>query len=55
LRIFTETESPPYFYFQSSSPTDLKSASHVSPLTMKVSTKFEVDMNIRCRVKALLL
>jgi len=44
LRIFTETENPPYFYFRCSSPTELESASHVSSLVMKVFTKFEDDM-----------
>jgi len=43
LRIYTETEYTPYFYFRSSSPTDLENASLVSSLAMKVSTKFEVD------------
>jgi len=43
LRIFTEIENPPYFYIRYSSPTDLESASRVSPLVMKVSAKFEDD------------
>jgi len=47
--------SPPYFYFRFSWPTDLESASHVSPLAVKVSTKFEVDTTIRCLVIELLL
>ena len=48
-------ECPPYFYFRSSRPTDLESVSHDVYLTMKVSTKFEVDTTIRCLVIALLL
>jgi len=48
-------EYPPYFYFRSSWPTDLESASRDVYLTMKVSTKFEVDTSIRCLVIALLL
>ena len=35
--------------------TDLKSVSRDAYLTMKVSTKFEVDTTIRCLVIALLL
>ena len=44
-----------HIYSRSNSPTDLESASHVSPITMKVSTKFKVDTTIRCLVIALLL
>jgi len=55
LRIFTEAERAPYFYFRSSSPTGLESVPRVAYLMMKVSTKFEVDMTIRCLVIALLL
>jgi len=47
--------SSPYFYFRFSRPTDLESASQVSPLAMKVSTKFNVDTTIRCLVIELLL
>jgi len=48
-------ECPPYFYFRSTWPTDLESVSRVSPVTMKISTKFEVDMAIRCLVIVFLL
>jgi len=48
-------ECPPYFYFCSSWPTDLESASRNACLAMNVSTKFEVDTTIRCLVIALLL
>ena len=48
-------EYPPYFYFRSSWPTDLESVSRDANLAVKVSTKFEVDMTIRCLVIALLL
>ena len=37
-----------HIYFRSASPTDLESASRVYPLTVKISTKFEVDVTIRC-------
>jgi len=47
--------SSPYFYFQSSWPTDLESVSRDAYLTLKVCTKFEVDTIIRCLVIALLL
>jgi len=43
------------FLLRSNWPTDLESASHVSPLAMKVSTKFKVDLIIRCLVIALSL
>ena len=36
-------------------PTDQESVSRVSPLTVKVSTTFEVNMTIRCLVTAFLL
>jgi len=55
LWIFMETECPPYFYFWPNWPTDLESASHVPPLTIKVSTKFKVDTTIHCLVMASLL
>jgi len=42
-------ESPPYFYFRSTWPTDLESVSYILPLTMKIFTKFEADMTFRCR------
>jgi len=47
--------SPPYFYFRSNWPTDLESASHISLLATKVSTKFKVDTTICWLVIALLL
>ena len=46
-------DSAPYFYFRSSWPTDIESVSCDPYLTMKVSTKFEVDTTIRCLVIAL--
>jgi len=46
--------SPPYFYFWCNWPTDLESASHVSALAVKVSTKFKVDTTICWPVIALL-
>ena len=48
-------EYAPYFYFRSSSPTDLESATRDAHLAVTVSTKFEVDTAIRCLVIALLL
>jgi len=45
----------PYFYFRSSWSSDLESVSHVSPLAMKFSTKFEVDTTKSCLAIALLL
>jgi len=50
-----EAESPPYFYFPSSLSTDLESVSRVAHVTLKISTKFEVDSTIRCPVLALWL
>ena len=47
-------ECPPYFYFQLVWPTDLESIPHASTLTSIISTKFEVDMTIHCRVIAFL-
>jgi len=44
-----------YFYFRPRWPTDLESLSSDAYLAAKVSTKFEVDMTIRCWVIALLL
>ena len=45
---------PPYFYFRFVWPTDLESTPHVSIATSIISTKFEVDMTIHCRVIAFL-
>jgi len=49
-------ECPPYFYFRSTWPIDLETVqSSRSPLTVKISTKLEVDTTIRCLIIALLL
>jgi len=45
---------PPYFYFRFVWPTDLESISHALTHTSIIPTKFEVDMTIRCRVRAFL-
>jgi len=47
-------QCPPYFYLLFVWPTDLESIPHVSILTSIISTKFEVDMTIHCRVIAFL-
>jgi len=47
-------ECPPYFYFRFVWPTDLESIPHASTPTSAISTKFEVDMTIHCRVIAFL-
>jgi len=47
-------ECPPYFYFRFVWPTDLESIPHASTPTSIILTKFEVDMNIHCRVIAFL-
>jgi len=48
-------ECPPYFYFRFIWPTDLESIPHAStPITLIISTKFEVDMTIHCRVTVFL-
>jgi len=54
LSLFVQTHSeiwPPYFYFESSWPTNLESVICL-PLTMKISTKFEVNTLIRCLVNS---
>jgi len=43
-----------YFYFRFVWPTDLESISHASTPTLIISTEFEVDMTIHCRVIAFL-
>ena len=48
------SECPPYFYFRFVWPTDLESIQHASTPTLIISTKFEVDMTIHCRVIAFL-
>jgi len=45
---------PPYFYFRFVWPTDVKSIPHASTPTSIISTRFEVDMTIHCRVIAFL-
>jgi len=47
-------EYPPYFYFRFVWPTDLESLPHASTPTSTISTRFEVDMTINCRVIAFL-
>ena len=47
-------ECPPYFYFRFVWPTDLESIPHASTPTLIISTNFEVDMTIHCRVTAFL-
>jgi len=47
-------ECPPYSYFRFVWPTDLESIPHTSTPTSIISTKFEVDMTIHCRVIAFL-
>ena len=44
------SECPPYFYFRFVWPTDLECIPHASIPTSIISTKFEVDMTIHCRV-----
>jgi len=48
------SECPPYFYFRLVWPTDLESIPHASTPTLIISTEFEVDMTIYCRVTAFL-
>jgi len=48
-------ESLSYFYFQFVWLTDLESIPHASTATAIISTKFEVDRTIHCRVLAFLL
>jgi len=48
------SECPPYFYFRFVWPTDLESIPHASTPTSTITTKFEVDMTIHCRVIAFL-
>jgi len=50
-----KSKSPPYFYFRFIWPTDLESVPRDEPPTMIISTTFEVDKTIHCRVIALLL
>jgi len=47
-------DCPPYFYFRFVWPTDLESLPHATTPTSIISTKFEVDMTIHCRVIAFL-
>ena len=47
-------ECPPYFYFRFVWPTDLESIPHALTPMLIISTKFEVDMTIHCRVTAFL-
>jgi len=47
-------ECPTYFYFRFVWHTDLESIPHVSTPTSIISTKFEVDITIHCRVIAFL-
>jgi len=44
------SECPPYFYFWFVWPTDLEIIPHASTPTLIISTKFEVDMTIHCRI-----
>ena len=48
------SECPPYFYFRFDRPTDLESIPHAPTRTLIISTKFEVDVTIHCRVTAFL-
>jgi len=48
-------KSPPYFYFGFVWPTDLESKPDAAILTAIISTNFEVDRTIHCRVIAFLL
>jgi len=48
------SECPPYFYFRFVWPTDLESIPYASTPMLIISTKFEVDMTIHCRVTAFL-
>ena len=48
------SECPPYFYFRFVWPADLESIPHAPTRTLIISTKFEVDMTIHCRVTAFL-
>jgi len=45
-------EYPPYFYFRFVWPTDLRSIPQASTPTSIISTNFEVNMTIHCRVVA---
>ena len=45
----------PYFYFRFVWPTDLESIPHTSTTMAIITTKFEVDMIIDCRVKVFCL
>jgi len=47
-------DCPPYFFFRFVWPTDLESIPHASTPTSIISTKFEVDITIHCRVIAFL-
>jgi len=47
-------EFPPYFYFRFVLPTELESIPHTLTPTAIISTKFEVDMTIDCRIIAFL-
>jgi len=46
------TECPPYFYFRFVWPTDLRSIPQASIPTSIISTNFEVNITIHCRVIA---
>jgi len=48
------SECLPYFHFRFVWPTDLESIPHASTPKSIISTKFEVDMTIHCRVIAFL-
>ena len=48
------TECPPYFYFPFVWPTDLRSIPQASIPTSIISTNFEVNITIHCRVIAFL-
>jgi len=48
-------KSPPYFYFGFVWPTDLESKPDAAILTAIISTNFEVNRTIHCRVIAFLL
>jgi len=48
------SECPPHFYFRFVWPTEVESIPHASIPTSIISTKFEVDLTIHCRVIAFL-
>ena len=48
------SECPPYFYFRFVWPTNLECIPHASTPTLIITTKFEVDVTIHCRVTAFL-